>query len=70
VKSGKRLSIGIRDNEFRTIQVLRDHIVDGISAAATYADDGDFGFQFNNILGVCHGRPLVLFTNSLLNLSP
>ena len=35
----KRLSIGVRNDELGALQAFRDHVVDGIPAAATDADD-------------------------------
>ena len=41
-----RLGIGVGDHEFRPFQAGADHIVDGIAAGATDAENHDARFQF------------------------
>jgi hypothetical protein len=41
----QRLGVGIRRNELHAFKLSRNHVVDGIAAGATDAEDDDAGFQ-------------------------
>src|SRR5690606_10295468 len=59
----ERLRIGVRDNELDAAKPCRDHVVDGIAAAATDTEHGDAWLEFCDV-GLLkidgHGPVLVL----------
>ena len=54
----QRLRVGVGDDEIDALQPGSDHVVDGIAACATDAEDGDPRFQLADVRGCeieCHG---------------
>ena len=54
----QRLRVGVGDDEVDALQPGSDHVVDGIAARATDAEDGDPRFQLADVRGCdveCHG---------------
>ena len=45
---GKGLCIGVGDDEVNALQILINHVIDGIAAAAADSDDGNSRFQVHN----------------------
>ena len=65
----KGLRVGVRHDELRALQVLLDHVVDGVAAGAADAEHGDAGpklFSFGRDEIESHG--VRLFLSLLLRL--
>ena len=45
---GESLRVGIGNDKVNAFQILRNHIIDGIAAAAADTDDGNPRFQVHN----------------------
>ena len=45
---GKGLCIGVGDDEVNALQILINHVIDGIAAAAADSDDGNPRFQVHD----------------------
>ncbi len=49
LRHGERLRVGVGDDEFDAAKTCRDHVVDGVAAAAADAEYGDAGLQFGDV---------------------
>src|SRR5258708_39310783 len=55
---GQRLRVGIGDDEIDALQPGSDHVIDGVAACSTDAEDGNPRFQLADVRGgqiECHG---------------
>ena len=54
---GQSLRVGVRDHELDAVQAGLDHVVDGVAAGATDAEDGDVRLEFPDVRSLqidCH----------------
>ena len=49
LRHGQRLGVGVGDDELDALQPCRDHVVDGVAAAAADAEDGDPRLQLGDV---------------------
>ena len=58
LRHGQRLRVGVGDDEIDALQAGSDHVIDGIAACSTDAEDGNPRFQLADVRGgqiECHG---------------
>ena len=58
LRHGQRLRVGVGDDEIDALQPGSDHVIDGIAACSTDAEDGNPRFQLADVRGgqiECHG---------------
>src|SRR4029079_15424978 len=58
LRHGERLRVGVGDDEVDALQPGSDHVIDGIAACSTDAEDGNPRFQLADVRGCqieCHG---------------